>query len=55
MWKKKNKSAGFPTLLHASRTVKGIETIQAIYKGRNLQTNSVFLVYNELQKSVDTP
>ncbi|PFY30941.1 IS6 family transposase, partial [Bacillus toyonensis] len=26
------KSAGFQTLRHASRTIKGIETIQAIYK-----------------------
>ena len=25
------KSAGFQTLRHASRTIKGIETIQAIY------------------------
>ncbi|WP_141543365.1 DDE-type integrase/transposase/recombinase, partial [Bacillus toyonensis] len=47
------KSAGFQTLRHASRTIKGIETIQAIYKQRrNLQTNFVFSVYNELQKLV---
>ncbi|MGG5807631.1 DDE-type integrase/transposase/recombinase, partial [Bacillus mycoides] len=26
------KSAGFQNLRHASRTIKGIETIQAIYK-----------------------
>ncbi|MGH0945450.1 IS6 family transposase, partial [Bacillus mycoides] len=49
------KSAGFQTLRHASRTIKGIETIQAIYKQRrNLQTNFVFSVYNELQKLVAT-
>ncbi|MBH0337122.1 transposase, partial [Bacillus thuringiensis] len=40
------KSAGFQTLRHASRTIKGIETIQAIYKQRrNLQTNFAFSVY----------
>ncbi|MGG0311849.1 IS6 family transposase [Bacillus mycoides] len=49
------KSVGFQTLRHASRTIKGIETIQAIYKQRrNLQTNFVFSVYNELQKLVAT-
>ncbi|OUB35579.1 IS6 family transposase [Bacillus thuringiensis serovar yunnanensis] len=49
------KSAGFQTLRHASRTIKGIETIQAIYKQRrNLQTNFVFSVYNELQQLVAT-
>ncbi|ANS51781.1 hypothetical protein BT246_64890 (plasmid) [Bacillus thuringiensis] len=49
------KSAGFQTLRYASRTIKGIETIQAIYKQRrNLQTNFVFSVYNELQKLVAT-
>ncbi|MEK4500008.1 IS6 family transposase [Bacillus sp. FSL R12-0069] len=47
------KSAGFQTFRHASRTIKGIETIQAIYKQRrNLQTNFAFSVYNELQKLV---
>ncbi|MED1299464.1 DDE-type integrase/transposase/recombinase, partial [Bacillus pacificus] len=45
------KSAGFQTLRHASRTIKGIETIQAIYKQRrNLQTDFAFSVYNELQE-----
>ncbi|WP_133116747.1 DDE-type integrase/transposase/recombinase, partial [Bacillus mycoides] len=49
------KSAGFQTLRHASRSIKGIETIQAIYKQRrNLQTNFAFSVYNELQKLVAT-
>ncbi|WP_405683843.1 IS6 family transposase [Bacillus thuringiensis] len=42
------KSAEFQTLRHASRTIKGIETIQAIYKQRrNLQTDFAFSVYNE--------
>ncbi|MEB9697501.1 IS6 family transposase, partial [Bacillus cereus] len=42
------KSAGFQTLRHASRTIKGIETIQAIYKQRrNHQTDFAFSVYNE--------
>ncbi|PHF99623.1 IS6 family transposase, partial [Bacillus toyonensis] len=49
------KSAGFQSLRHASRTIKGIETIPAIYKQRrNFQTNFVFSVYNELQKLVVT-
>ncbi|MBH0337792.1 transposase, partial [Bacillus thuringiensis] len=49
------KSAGFQTLRHASRTIKGIETIQAIYKQRrNLQTNFAFSVYKKLQKLVAT-
>ncbi|PGW42464.1 IS6 family transposase [Bacillus thuringiensis] len=49
------KSVGFQTLRHASRTIKGIETIQAIYKQRrNFQTNFVFSVYNELQQLVAT-
>lgn len=49
------KSAGFQTLLHASRTIKGIETIQAIYKQRrNLQTDFAFSVYNELQQLMAT-
>ncbi|KFM95545.1 IS6 family transposase [Bacillus clarus] len=49
------KSAGFHTLRHASRTIKGIETIQAIYKQRrNLQTDFAFSVYNELQQLMAT-
>ncbi|PEB40264.1 IS6 family transposase [Bacillus pseudomycoides] len=45
------KSAGFQNLLHASRTLKGIETIHAIYKRkRSLPPNCVFSTYNELQK-----
>ncbi|MED1511998.1 DDE-type integrase/transposase/recombinase, partial [Bacillus proteolyticus] len=49
------KSAGFQTLRHASRTIKGIETIQAIYKQRrNLQTELAFSLYNELQHLMAT-
>lgn len=49
------KSAGLQTLRHASRTIKGIEMIQAIYKQRrNLQTNFAFSVCNEFPKLVDT-
>ncbi|OUA92330.1 IS6 family transposase [Bacillus thuringiensis] len=49
------KSAGFQTLRHASRTIKGIETIQAIYiQRRNLQTDFAFSVYNELQQLMAT-
>ncbi|MBJ8056104.1 IS6 family transposase [Bacillus cereus] len=45
------KSAGFQSLRHASRTLKGIETIHAIYKRkRSLQPNCVFSTYNELQQ-----
>ena len=47
------KSAGFQNLRHASRTIKGIETIQAIYKQkRSLESDSVFSVYKELQQLV---
>ncbi|PEB77891.1 IS6 family transposase, partial [Bacillus cereus] len=47
------KSAGFRNLRHASRTIKGIETIQAIYKQRrSLESDSVFSVYKELQQLV---
>ncbi|MFU2010125.1 IS6 family transposase [Bacillus pseudomycoides] len=45
------KSAGFQSLRHASRTLKGIETIHAIHKRkRSLQPNCVFSTYNELQQ-----
>ncbi|MEW4071832.1 IS6 family transposase, partial [Bacillus thuringiensis] len=41
------------SIRHASRTIKGIETIQAIYKQRrSLELDSVFSAYNELQKLV---
>ncbi|MEW4072568.1 DDE-type integrase/transposase/recombinase, partial [Bacillus thuringiensis] len=47
------KSSGFQSIQHASRTIKGIETIQAIYKQRrSLELNSVFSAYNERQKLV---
>ncbi|PEP55270.1 IS6 family transposase [Bacillus pseudomycoides] len=46
-----SKSAGFQSLRHASRTLKGIETIHALYKRkRSLQPNCVFSTYNELQQ-----
>ena len=48
------KSSGFQSIRHASRTIKGIETIQAIYKQRrSLESDSVFSAYNELQKLVE--
>lgn len=45
------KSAGFQNLRHASRTIKGIETIHALYK-RNLSLgpNLGFSTYNKLQR-----
>ncbi|MGX5633759.1 IS6 family transposase [Bacillus thuringiensis] len=44
------KSAGFQTLRHASRTIKGIETIHAIYKQRRSHIPDFsFSTYNELQ------
>ncbi|WP_416232122.1 hypothetical protein [Bacillus thuringiensis] len=47
------KSSGFQSIRHASRTIKEIETIQAIYKQRrSLELDSVFSAYNELQELV---
>lgn len=47
------KSSGFQNIRHTSRTIKGIETIQAIYKKRrSLESDSVFSVYKELQQLV---
>ncbi|WP_423743058.1 IS6 family transposase [Bacillus cereus] len=47
------KSSGFQSIHHAPRTIKGIETIQAIYKQRrSLELDYVFSAYNELQKLV---
>ncbi|EOP81035.1 hypothetical protein IGM_05761 [Bacillus cereus HuB4-4] len=45
------KSAGFQNLRHASRTIKGIETIHALYKRKRSlkQPNFVFSTYKELQ------
>ncbi|KWU54876.1 transposase [Bacillus mycoides] len=49
------KSAGFQNLRHASRTIKGIETIHALYKQRrSLQRDSAFSMYNELQQLLAT-
>ncbi|OUB36097.1 hypothetical protein BK708_02820 [Bacillus thuringiensis serovar yunnanensis] len=45
------KSDGFQTLCHASRTIKGIETIHALYKqNRSLKPYSCFSTRSELQK-----
>ncbi|QWI73009.1 IS6 family transposase (plasmid) [Bacillus mycoides] len=46
------KSSGFQSLRHASRTIKGIETIHALYKQKRSlqQSNFVFSTYNELQQ-----
>ncbi|MBH0337810.1 transposase [Bacillus thuringiensis] len=50
------KSSGFQSIRHASRTLKGIETIQALYKRKRSlqQANVVFSTYNELQKLFKT-
>ncbi|PET34092.1 DDE-type integrase/transposase/recombinase, partial [Bacillus cereus] len=49
------KSAGFQNLRHTSRTIKGIETIHALYKQRqSLQKDSALSVYNELQQLMGT-
>ncbi|SFM27666.1 putative transposase [Bacillus sp. 5mfcol3.1] len=49
------KSAGFQNLCHASRTIKGIEAIHALYKQRrSLQRNFAFSTYNELQQLLAT-
>lgn len=47
-----SKNAGFQILRHASRTLKGIETIHALYKQKRSlqQPNFVFSTYNELEK-----
>jgi putative transposase len=50
-----SKSAGFQNLRHASRTIKGIETIHALYKQRrSLQKDSAFSTYKELQQLLAT-
>ncbi|HEK9103807.1 TPA: IS6 family transposase, partial [Bacillus pseudomycoides] len=49
------KSAGFQNLRYASRTIKGIETIHALYKQRrSLQRDPAFSTYNELQQLLAT-
>ncbi|MEN1939223.1 IS6 family transposase [Paenibacillus sp. 102] len=46
-----SKSAGFQSIRYASRTIKGIETVHALYKQRrSLQADSAFSVYHELQQ-----
>ncbi len=46
-----SKSAGFQSLCQASRTLKGIETIHAIYKQKRSHIPDFsFSTYNELQK-----
>ncbi|MEI4602418.1 IS6 family transposase [Bacillus cereus] len=46
------KSAGFQSIRHASRTLKGIETVHALYKRKRSlqQPNFVFSTYNELHQ-----
>ncbi len=45
------KSSGFQTLRHASRTLKGIETIHAIYKQKRSHIQDFsFSTYKELQQ-----
>ncbi len=46
------KSSGFQSIRHASRTMKGIENIHALYKQKRSlqQPNFVFSTYNELQQ-----
>ncbi|HEK9103826.1 TPA: IS6 family transposase [Bacillus pseudomycoides] len=49
------KSVGFQSIRHASRTLKGIETVHALYKQRrSLQRDSAFSTYNELQQLLAT-
>ncbi|MGG5737361.1 DDE-type integrase/transposase/recombinase [Bacillus cereus group sp. IBL03679] len=45
------KSAGFQNFRHASRTIKGIETVHALYKeNRRFTSSSCFSTCSELQK-----
>ncbi|MGE6594212.1 DDE-type integrase/transposase/recombinase, partial [Bacillus mycoides] len=45
------RSSGFQNKRHASHTIKGIETLHALYKQkRSLSQNSVFSAYQELQQ-----
>ncbi|MFJ1134736.1 IS6 family transposase, partial [Bacillus thuringiensis] len=46
------KSGGFQSIRHASRTLKGIETVHALYKRKRSlqQSNFVFSTYNELHQ-----
>ncbi|MEB9624104.1 DDE-type integrase/transposase/recombinase, partial [Bacillus thuringiensis] len=46
-----SKSSGFQSIRHASRTIKGIETIQAIYKQKRSHIPDFsFSTYKELQE-----
>ncbi|WP_440604597.1 IS6 family transposase [Bacillus sp. GB_SG_008] len=46
-----SRSLGFQSLRHATRTIKGIETVHAIYKRkRSPQSNFVFSTYNALHE-----
>ncbi|MEB9624645.1 DDE-type integrase/transposase/recombinase, partial [Bacillus cereus] len=46
-----SKSSGFQSIRHASRTIKGIETIQAIYKQKRSHIPDFsFSTYKELQQ-----
>ncbi|MED1269540.1 IS6 family transposase [Bacillus mycoides] len=45
------RSSGFQNIRHASRTIKGIEALHALYKQkRSLSQDSVFSAYQELQQ-----
>ncbi|HDR5354309.1 TPA: hypothetical protein QCS32_006127 [Bacillus thuringiensis] len=45
-----SQSAGFQLLRHCLRTIKGIETVHALYKKKRIfQLDSAFLVYHEFQ------
>ncbi|WP_050551682.1 IS6 family transposase [Bacillus mycoides] len=45
------RSSGFQNIRHASHTIKGIETLHALYKQkRSLSQESIFSAYQELQK-----
>ena len=45
------KSGGLQSLRHASRTIKEIETVHALYKqNRSLKPDSCFSTYKELQE-----
>lgn len=49
-----SKSAGFQNIRYASRTIKGIETVHALYKQRRRhQTDSAFSVNYELQQLLE--
>ncbi|MGX1460780.1 putative transposase [Bacillus thuringiensis] len=51
--RRSSKSAGFQILRHASRTLKEIETVHALYKqNRSLKLDSCFSIYSELKKLI---